>query len=142
MLQSRVSAHFQDQAARLLAGDLRRISQEYSFPLPIHFPNDLAIAYDPEARSRILEQRRAELVARGVVALKPTITAMELPRSGRFRVWIDWKERTHCGTESPESSAIYYCCSANGDLRTEMIQYTHVSLPGQPQQQDRQARSA
>jgi len=142
MLQSRVSAHFRSQAARMLAGDLCRIGAEYTFPLPIHFPDDMTVAFDLECSSRILAQRRAELMARGVVALRPSITALELPRSGKFRVWIDWKEMSASGEETPGSSAIYYCRSVDNGLQIEMIQYTHLSPPGEKPKQDRLARSA
>lgn len=142
MPHARISRHFRDQAARLLAGDLHRIGEEYTFPLPIHFPNDLTIAFDLEDSSTILAQRRAELMGRGIVALLPTVTAIELPRSGKFRVWIDWKEVTAQGDEIPGSSAIYYCRSVATGLQTEMIEYTHVLPPGAPPQQDRLARSA
>jgi hypothetical protein len=142
MRHSEISAHFRDQADRLLAGDLNRISQEYAFPLPIHFPNDLAVAFNLEDSSAILARRRAELVARGVVALRPSITAVDLPRAGRFRVWVDWKEQTAAEAEMRGSSAIYYCRAAATGLQTEMIQYTYVSSPGQGPQQDDLALSA
>ncbi len=142
MPHSRISRHFRDQAARLLAGDLHRIEVEYTFPLPIHFPNDLTVAINLDDGCSILAQRRAELIARGIVALIPTVTAVELPRSGKFRVWIDWKEVTAVGEEIPGSSAIYYCRSAATGLQTEMIEYTHLSPPGEPPQQERLARSA
>ena len=142
MRHSQVFAHFRDQADRLLSGDLDRIARDYSFPLPIHFPDDLAVAFTLEDSSAILAKRRAELVARGVVALRPTITAVDLPRAGRFRVWVDWNEQTATGTEIRASSAIYYCRSVATGLQTEMIQYTHVSPPGQRPDRDRLALSA
>lgn len=142
MRHSQISAHFRDQADRLLAGDLDRIGQEYSFPLPIHFPNNLAVALNLDDSSAILARRRAELVARGVVALRPSMTAIDLPRAGRFRVWVDWKEMTATGTEIRGSSAIYYCRTAATGLQTEMIQYTYVSPPGQGATQDDLALSA
>jgi hypothetical protein len=142
MRHSQISAHFREQADRLLAGDLDRIAEEYAFPLPIHFPDDLAVAFTLEDSSAILAQRRAELMARGVVALRPTVTAVDMPRAGRFRVWIDWNEQTATGTEIRGSSAIYYCRTAATGLLTEMIQYTHVSPPGQRPKRDALALSA
>ena len=142
MRHSQISAHFRDQADRLLAGDLGRIAEEYSFPLPIHFPNDLAVAFTLKDSSAILAQRRAVLMARGVVALRPTVTAVDLPRAGRFRVWIDWNELTKTGAEIRGSSAIYYCRTTATGLLTEMIQYTYVSPPGQKPDSDTLALSA
>lgn len=132
MLQSQISSHFRTQAERLIAGDLAGIAVQCSFPLPIHFPNTLTVAFTPAQRGAMLEKRRLDLVARGVVALHPDITAIDLPREGRFRVWVDWKEQTASGSEMRGSSVIYYCRAGTFGLQTEMIQYTHVSEPGQP----------
>lgn len=132
MLQSQIFSHFRNQAERLIAGDLAGIASQYSFPLPIHFPTALTVAFNPEQSSAMLEKRRLDLVARGVVALRPNITAIDLPREGRFRVWVDWKEQTASGAEMLGSSAIYYCRARAFGLQTEMIQYTHVSESGRP----------
>lgn len=142
MLQSQILAHFRTQGERLIAGDLASIALQYAFPLPIHFPNDLTVAFSPEQSTAILEKRRQDLVARGVVALRPNITAVDLPREGRFRVWVDWKERTATGTEMLGSSVIYYCRAKASGLQTEMIQYIHVSEPGQSVTQEDLALSA
>lgn len=142
MLQSQISAHFRIQGERLIAGDLASIALHYSFPLPVHFPNDLTVAFSPEQSNAMLEKRRQDLVARGVVALRPNITALDMPREGRFRVWVDWKEQTATGSEMRGSSAIYYCRAGAFGLQTEMIQYVHVSEPGQPVTQEDLALSA
>ena len=142
MLQSQITAHFRIQGERLIAGDLAGIALQYAFPLPIHFPNDLTVAFSLEQSNAMLERRRQDLVARGVVALRPNITAMDRPRDGRFRVWIDWNEQTTTGSEMRGSSAIYFCRAEAFGLQTEMIQYLHVSEPGPPVTQEDLARSA
>ena len=72
---------------------------------------------------------RAAYLERGVIALQPRVTAVDLPRAGRFRVWVDWHELAIPADESRLSSAIYYCRSTPAGLRTEMINYTSPTMP-------------
>ena len=142
MPQSQIVAHFQAQADQLLAGDLERFVEMYSLPLPIHAPGGLTVVVDQEGGTDFLNQMRAEWARRGVVALRPDVSAIELPRANRFRVWIDWKEIDAAGVEAPGSTIIYYCRKCPTGLRTEMMQYTYLSSPGLILDQDQIALSA
>lgn len=142
MRQSQIVAHFQAQADQLLAGELDGFGEMFSLPLPIHAPGALTVVLDPVGGTDFLNRMRAEWAGRGIVALRPKVSAIELPKDNRFRVWIDWTEINSAGDEAPGSTIIYYCRKCSTGLRTEMMQYTHVSPSGQPPRQDRQARSA
>lgn len=142
MPQSQIVAHFQAQADQLLAGDQERFVEMYSLPLPIHSPGGLTVVVDPEGGTDFLNQMRAEWAKRGVVALRPDVSAIELPKANRFRVWIDWKEIDATGVEAPGSTIIYYCRKGPTGLRTEMMQYTRIATPGLVTDQTLIARSA
>lgn len=142
MLQSQILAHFQAQADRLLAGDLDRFHEMFILPLPIHAPGVLTVVLDPNHGTGVLNHMRAEWAGRGVVALRPAVSAVELPKHNRFRVWIDWTEIDASGAEAPGSTIIYYCRKCPTGLRTEMMQYTHLSSPGLITDQTLIARSA
>ncbi len=142
MLQLQIVAHFQAQADQLLAGDLRRFGEMFSLPLPIHAPGGLTVVLDPDGGTDFLNRMRGEWAGRGVVALRPEVSAIELPKGNRFRVWIDWKEIDAAGVEAPGSTVIYYCRKCPTGLRTEMMQYTHLSSPGLIVDQQLIARSA
>lgn len=129
MLQSQVLAHFQVQSDLLLAGALEGFGAMFTLPLPIHYPGGLTVVR-PEAGADFLMRMRNELVHRGIVGMRPVIAAMELPRAGRFRVWIDWQEITASGAAIPGSRIVYFCRNSVDGLRTEMMQYTHLSSPG------------
>lgn len=142
MLQSQILAHFQEQANCLMAGDLQRFEDMFSLPLPIHFPNGMTVVLDQECGGQILNQIRDELLSRGVVCSRPEISAVELPKADRFRVWIDWKETTADGIEVSGPSIVYYCRKSPTGLRTEMVQYTKVASIGIATDQTVIARSA
>ncbi|HMS94539.1 MAG TPA: hypothetical protein PKA03_04865 [Tabrizicola sp.] len=142
MLQSQILAHFQEQADRLVSGQLDGMGAMFALPLPIHFPSGMTIVLDPDAGQGILRQMSQELQKRGTVAARPEITAVELPKQGRFRVWIDWKETNAAGVEVTGSSILYFCRKVPTGLQTEMIQYLHVLAPGMVTDETRIARSA
>lgn len=142
ILHTGVLAHFQAQADQLLAGDLDRFGEMFSLPLPIHSPDRLTVVFDMASGTEVLNQMRAEWAGRGIVALRPKISAIELPRGDRFRVWIDWTEIDAMGIEAPGSTIIYYCRKCPTGLRTEMMQYTYLSSPGLILDQDQIALSA
>lgn len=142
MLQSQVVKHFQVQSDQLMAGTLDGFGEMFALPLPIHFPGGLTVLQGSVTGHLFLNQMRDELLGRGVVAMRPEISAIELPRDGRFRVWIDWTEITATGQELQGSSIVYFCRRVATGLRTEMMQYTHLSSPGMVAAPSPVARSA
>jgi len=141
-MRSQIIRHFQAQADQLLAGDLGGFGEMFSLPLPIHAPDGLTVVLDPAGGTDFLNLMRAEWAKRGVVALRPKVSAIELPKDNRFRVWIDWTEINAAGVEAPGSTIIYYCRKGPFGLRTEMVQYTRLSSPGLIMDQTMMARSA
>jgi hypothetical protein len=63
-----------------------------------------------------------------VAALVPTITAVDLPRGGRFRVWVDWHSAPHPGGPAHLASAIYYCRQVPSGMRIEMVDCTSLAI--------------
>jgi hypothetical protein len=72
---------------------------------------------------------RAAYAEHGVNALVPTITALDLPRGGRFRIWADWHCTTRSGIPRHLASVIYYCRQTPGGLRIEMVDCTSLLIP-------------
>ncbi|HLQ17692.1 MAG TPA: hypothetical protein VK146_01835 [Tabrizicola sp.] len=77
----------------------------------------------------IYDHLRKAYVDRGVVMLRPSVSAIELPRAGRFRVWVDWQEIAFPAEATRISQAVYYCRVSKLGVRTEMLNYTHLSMP-------------
>lgn len=66
---------------------------------------------------------RKSLIERGIVASHPTVSAAELPRKGRFRVWVDWQEISADNSKQPVRSSIIYMRQTPNGPRTEMIDW-------------------
>jgi hypothetical protein len=65
----------------------------------------------------------------GMIALVPTVTAMDLPRGGRLRVWADWHGIGQPGTPVHLASVVYYCRQVASGLRIEMVDCARLSVP-------------
>ncbi|MCU0826548.1 MAG: hypothetical protein MUE52_03895 [Tabrizicola sp.] len=113
----------------LLQGNYAPIVAQYVYPLPMYLGESRVIVRTPEEATGMLCLLRAAYLERGVVTLLPRVTAVGLPREGRFRVWVDWQELALPAEESRSSSVIYYCRSTPAGLRIEMVNYTRVSMP-------------
>lgn len=129
MLFSQVSRHLQSRAEMLLSGQLDRMVADYVFPLPIFLHRSRLVLRTPGHAVIVFAHLRAALADCGVVALKPDISAIDLPRAGRFRVWVDWQEIASPAEAARISRAVYYCRQTELGLRTEMLNYTHLSMP-------------
>ncbi|HOZ33600.1 MAG TPA: hypothetical protein PLM52_12030 [Tabrizicola sp.] len=126
---SQVSAQLRQRADRLLSGQYDWLAAHYVYPLPLYLgPSRLIVRSRDEAVSMLCLLRAAYL-ERGVIALQPRVTAVDLPRDGRFRVWVDWHELAIPAEHSRQSSVIYYCRTSGPGLRVEMVQYTRLSMP-------------
>jgi hypothetical protein len=134
VLYSQVIAQVHRRADRFLAGRLDEVVRDYLFPLPIDLMSTRVIARNREEGRAMLALQHSTMVERGVIALQPEVKAMDLPRGGRFRVWVDWHEITPSPEGARLSSAVYYCRIVGADLKIEMVDYIRLSTPElQPQ---------
>jgi hypothetical protein len=134
VLYSQVIAQMRRRADGFLAGRLDDLVKDYVFPLPVDLLSTRVIARTREEGRAMLELQRNAMVERGVIALQPDVTAVDLPRAGRFRVWVDWHEITPSPEGARLSSAVYYCRFVGADLKIEMVDYIRLSSPElQPQ---------
>lgn len=129
VLYSEVSAQFHNRGDLLLSGQFDALLSSYVFPLPVFLPLHRMILRSPEGVRAILGLVRGALIDRGVVAVRPQINAIDLPRAGRFRVWVDWHELAIPAAGTSISSAIYYCRQTESGLQVEMMNYTRQSMP-------------
>lgn len=126
---SQVTATLRARADQLMAGRLQDVVQGYTYPLPLHMGAHRIVVRTPDEALAMLGLLRTALIDRGVVQLRPTVTAIDLPRAGRFRVWADWHELAIPVDGTRMSSAVYYCRNTGSGLRTEMVAYTRLSMP-------------
>jgi hypothetical protein len=127
---SHLSAHLAQRGEMLFSGQIDALLAAYAFPLPVFLEERLFLVHSHDQASAILETVRSSLTNRGVARVRPNVTAVELPRAGRYRVWVDWHE----GAVPPDSSllmqAIYYCRDTADGCQIEMVNCTRLALPG------------
>lgn len=128
-MYSRVSEHFVNRADRLILGQLDELVMDYVYPLPMHLVANRIVLRNPQEARAVFGLLREELLERGVLRLRPMVSAMDIPRAGRFRVWVDWHELAAEPEKCRSSSAIYYCRHTQAGPKTEMIAYTRLSMP-------------
>lgn len=142
MLYSQISTQLRQRGELLLSGQIDALVASYLFPLPVFLQSNLMILHRPEDAGAVLAVLRDALIGRSVVALRPQIKAVDLPRAGRFRVWVDWHELAIPAEGTHMSSAIYYCRQTEAGIRFEMVNYTRQSMPDLDPQFSEIARSA
>lgn len=129
MLYSQVLTHLQTKGELLLSGQFDLLTASYHYPLPIFLHSSRLVLHAPDQASTVFRHLREALVERGVVSLRPKVSAIDLPRAGRFRVWVDWQEIAFPVEATRVSQAVYYCRDTGIGLQTEMISYTRLSMP-------------
>lgn len=70
----------------------------------------------------------AALIASGVTSLVVRMTAMELPRKGRFRIWADFDHVRAGGTDPGADQVILYCRRDAAGFRVELLHCTRLAL--------------
>ncbi len=134
MSYSAIEAFMRHRGELLLSGQIDALAASYMFPLPVFMAEAQVVVHTPQRASAMLCLQRISMIRRGVFAIQPRIAAIELPRNGRFRVWVDWLETAIPVQGTRRGSAVYYCSSQPSGLKIEMVNYTRMSVPElQPQ---------
>jgi hypothetical protein len=141
-MHSQIEAHFRFRGDLLVSGRIDELLDSYVFPLPIFLPSERLLLSGPQEARVLFALMREALIKDRIVALRPEVRAVELPRAGRFRVWVTWHEVPMQGGVPRSSSAIYFCRVTSLGPRVEMVNYTQVSMPELAQQYEALALSA
>jgi hypothetical protein len=126
MAVSLIAAHLFRRGDLLLSGLIDTLLSTYSFPLPVFLEERLLLIGSEDQAREILGHLRLSLKERGIGRMEPRVTAVELPRAGRYRVWVDWNEAGTAPGGPGLSQAIYYCRDTEDGLRIEMVNYTRL----------------
>jgi len=103
-----------DDTARLIAaGQVDAAAARCDFPLPLHLDGHLRLVPDAAALGALLSATRARHGAP-----EARLVAVELPRNGRFRLWLAlWA----AGGAATGTDLVCYCREDRGGLRLEMV---------------------
>jgi hypothetical protein len=96
----------------------------FATPLPVYLGDTRVLLRRSEAIEEFFGILGNALKERGVTRIEPELLAEELPRGGRFRLWVRWHDRSGAEAPLPPGDSIYYCRNLpNGDHRVEMVHY-------------------
>ncbi len=123
-----VTAFFGLLGDQFVQGRLEDLASRWAFPCPLEVQGELVVMRSPEVFVTYLGQQRAAALARGLTAMTPRISAIEMPRQGRFRVWLRWVLHYGDHVEEEDHGMVYFVAAApNGRLTIEMMDV--VQLP-------------
>ena len=91
------------------SGQIAKAMLDYDFPLAMQVNETMIICPSAEAYAARLTDLLATMQGAGNGLPKLRIVAIELPRHGRFRVWIDWSVINADGTQTVANRSIFYC---------------------------------
>ncbi len=103
-------------------GRFADVMGNYEFPLAVEIDGALQVYPNEAAFLQAMLAFRAALLAAGITAIVPRIAAVELPRHGRFRIWVDWDHWRGDALEKSARHSIYYCRQAAGRDRREIVE--------------------
>lgn len=121
--------NFQRQAELLLLGRCEDLAENFIYPLPLYLLDRMAVLQRPGQMTEVLREMHLALRLRKVRHLIADVAAVELPRQGRMRLWVDWEEISEGPAGHQVSKAIYYGRMTDKGFRAEAVQYNELSIP-------------
>lgn len=107
----------------LMSGQHEALSREYLYPYPLYLAGRQHVMRSAEEMALALRRLQHLGEKGGVARIEPMVQAMELPREGRFRVWISYRNLDARGLVLSTGSFIHYCRLVDGEIKTEMSDY-------------------
>lgn len=125
-----VTALFERLGECFVQGRLAEAAGFWSFPSPIMIDGHLEVMRRPSDLIAFMAAGRGVALAAGLVALRPLVVAIEMPRLGRLRVWLRWCYDFHDRTEEETHGSVYYMVrSSDGRLSIEMMDIVAIPFP-------------
>ncbi|TNC71502.1 hypothetical protein [Rubellimicrobium roseum] len=112
-----------------VAGRFRAMTEPWIFPCPVEMDGHLVVMRSPEDLEDYFRRRFAAHKSAGIRTMAPRISAIEVPRQGRFRVWLRWIGHYDDHQEEDDYVALYYLKQQALDSpRIEMMDVVHCTL--------------
>jgi hypothetical protein len=125
----KVAEVMQWRADLLTAERFDDLAREYLLPLALYQGDRQVVLNDHEEVAGLFAQLRASHRSRGIVRLQAEVTAVDLPRHGRFRVWLRYFDLDAQGQVLSQTDVVHYCRDTPEGLKTEMAEYGRCALP-------------
>jgi len=123
-----VTSFFTQLGALFVQGRFTEMAAFWSFPCPLEIGGDLVVMRDPAMLADHFAHQHVQARQDGLTAMIPRIAAIEMPRQGRFRVWLRWQYEFADLCVPDEAASLYYMArTSRGGLTIEMMDL--VRLP-------------
>jgi hypothetical protein len=129
-MYQRIKSLVHRMAAQFNAGEFHALSADYVFPLPVQVNGSLVVLHTPSDMAVALANYRDQNTSQGLSPSYPNIVAIDLPRNGRFRLWVDWTYTPDSGPEASRTQNLYFCSLVGTRIQIEMVQYLRVAAQG------------
>lgn len=115
-------------ATSLTAGRYDLMARGYDYPFPAFLNGQQVVLTTPDAACSLFGLFHAAMQAEGLTRLKSVIVAEEIPRRGRFRIWVDLIGDGPEATGVLLARSILYCRGTPAGDRVEMLELANLSL--------------
>ena len=117
------------RAAALSSGRYDLMVTEYAYPLTVYIGDQQHQFAGPDDVWAFYQSFHSAMNAQGYDRMTARVTAEDLPRAGRFRVWTEWFGEGSKMARNCIAATICYCSVVPTGVITEMIEFTRVALP-------------
>ncbi len=114
------------RADLLFAGRYEDLSREYLYPLAVYLEDRLMVLHTPAMLMAAATHLRDALVSRNVTCSRFSLSAVELPRDKRFRVWGTWQDMAANPAHTRRSTAVYYMRETDDGYQSEMLHFPQL----------------
>ena len=105
------------------------LAREFVLPLVMYLGNRMVVVRTRDDLIALLMRLQRVRRQKGVAQVLSSVSAVELARNGRFRLWARHHELDDLGRSISYSDAVYYCCETPQGLKTEMAEFAACALP-------------
>ena len=119
----------QRRADLLASGRLGELVEDYFYPLVRYLGDQQKVVEGPGELIGIFKELQLDHTARGVTHLVAAVSAMDLPRHGRFRAWVSYLEKAADAWNLSRRDGVHCCRDTEHGIVSEMLEYQHCAIP-------------
>jgi len=125
-----VERYLDSAAAGFNAGRMQSFLSRTLMPFAVQIADEFLPFQNHDTLEQTLLRYQAVLAGKGVSALQPHVRALELPRQGRFRTWVEMVCLRGAEALPQTSTAIFYGRDTSQGPMLEMVQVLSCAHPG------------
>jgi len=123
-LQSLINRH----SVNFASGDISAILPLYAPVLPVYIAGNRVTLEGLDEVAASLESHYASVKDLGFELIGGKLSALSVPRNGRFRAIVDWRYAHQSGFGGPTGRTTYFCrMEADGPI-IEMMEYPRLAF--------------